>query len=81
MFRRRGRDAEPDDGFDESADDNTNGGGKVMALMLGTKVKPGYMGIVQYDHRSLLGLSMTALGATIPNGAGSAPQMIEFFEP
>lgn len=66
--------------FDESADDNTNGGGKVMTLILGTNVKPGYAGIMQYDHRSLLGLSMTALGATIPNGASSAPQMTEFFQ-
>src|SRR6202011_4131127 len=64
--------------FDESADDNTNGGGKVVTLVLGTKVKPGYTGTVQYDHRSLLGLSMTALGANIPNGAGAAPQMAEF---
>lgn len=67
--------------FDESADDVTNGGGKVMTLILGTKVKPGYMGTVQYDHRSLLGLSMTALGAKIPNGAAAAPQMTEFFQP
>ncbi len=67
--------------FDESQNDNTNGGGKVMTLILGTKVKPGYAGTVQYDHRSLLGLSMTALGATIPNGASSAPQMTEFFQP
>lgn len=67
--------------FDESADDNTNGGGKVVTLILGTKVKPGYTGVMQYDHRSLLSLGMTALGATIPNGAGSAPQMTEFFQP
>jgi acid phosphatase len=67
--------------FDESADDNSNGGGQVMTLILGTKVKPGYTGTMQYDHRSLLGLGMTALGATIPNDAGSAPQMTEFFQP
>jgi acid phosphatase len=67
--------------FDESADDNTNGGGKVMTLILGTKVKPGYIGVGQYDHRSLLSLSMTALGAKTPNGADSAPQMTEFFQP
>lgn len=66
--------------FDESQDDNTNGGGKVMTLILGTKVKAGYQGSVQYDHRSLLGLSMTALGASIPGGAASAPQMTEFFQ-
>jgi hypothetical protein len=33
-----------------------------------------------YDHRSLCALTMTALGvAGIPNGAGLAPQMTEFF--
>jgi phosphatidylinositol-3-phosphatase len=65
--------------FDESQNDNTNGGGKVMALILGTGVKAGYSGTLQYDHRSLLGLSMTGLGAKIPNDSGSAPQMTEFF--
>jgi hypothetical protein len=68
--------------FDEASDeDNRNGGGKIVTLILGTKVKPGYTGTTQYDHRSLLGLSMTALGAKIPNDAGSAPQMTEFFQP
>ena len=68
--------------FDESADDITNGGGKVMTLILGTQVKPGYAGTTtQYDHRSLLSLTMTALGAKVPNGADAAPQMTEFFQP
>lgn len=66
--------------FDESADDNVNGGGKVMTLILGTKVKVGYTGTGQYDHRSLLGLSMTALGAKIPDAGASANQMTEFFQ-
>ena len=58
-----------------------NGGGRVATVLLGTGVKAGYQGTVTYDHRSLLGLSMTALGvSTIPNGAGSAPQMTEFFQ-
>jgi acid phosphatase len=65
--------------FDESSDDNTNGGGKVMTLLLGTKVKAGYTGTGQYDHRSLLGLSMTALGAKVPDAASGANQMTEFF--
>ena len=67
--------------FDESADDITNGGGHVAALMVGTHVKVGYMGNTQsYDHRSLLSLTMKALGvANIPNGADAAPQMTEFF--
>ena len=66
---------------DESRTDYTHGGGHVATILLGTGVKAGYQGTVLYDHRSLLGLSMTALGvSTIPNGAGSAPQMTEFFQ-
>ncbi len=66
---------------DESRNDDTNGGGKVMTVLVGTGVKAGYQGAATYDHRSLLGLSMTALGiSTIPNGAGSATQMTEFFQ-
>lgn len=66
---------------DESRDDNRNGGGMVATVVVGTSVKAGYQGTGMYDHRSLLGLSMTALGvSTIPNGAGSANQMTEFFE-
>ncbi|HLH08671.1 MAG TPA: alkaline phosphatase family protein [Terriglobales bacterium] len=68
--------------FDESADDMTNGGGRVATVLLGTHVRPGYVGnTTQYDHRSLLSLTMRALGVpTIPNGASSAPQMTEFFQ-
>ncbi len=66
---------------DESRDDDRNGGGLVATVLVGTDVKPGYQGTATYDHRSLLGLSMTALGvSTIPNGAGSANQMTEFFQ-
>ncbi len=66
---------------DESRNDNNHGGGRVATVLIGTGVKAGYQGSVLYDHRSLLGLSMTALGvSTIPNGAGSAPQMTEFFQ-
>jgi acid phosphatase len=65
---------------DESRNDDAHGGGHVVTLLIGTGVKTGYQGTVLYDHRSLLGLSMTAAGVTtIPNGAGSAPQMTEFY--
>lgn len=68
--------------FDESRNDNTNGGGKVFTLLLGTKVKGGYVGTGTYDHRSLLDLSMTVLGVTANiNGADGASQMTEFFQP
>lgn len=67
--------------FDESADDITNGGGHVAAVLVGTHVRAGYAGAsVSYDHRSLLSLTMKALGVVnIPNGADAAPQMTEFF--
>ena len=68
--------------FDESADDITNGGGHVFAAMVGTRVRPGYVGnTTNYDHRSLLSLTMKATGVpNIPNGADAAPQMTEFFK-
>ena len=68
--------------FDESADDITNGGGHVAAILLGTHVRPGYIGnTTNYDHRSLLSLTMKALGVpNIPDGADAAPQMTEFFQ-
>ena len=67
--------------FDESAGDITNGGGHVATVLLGTHVKSGYVGNTNYDHRSLLSLSMKALGVpNIPNGADAAPQMTEFFQ-
>lgn len=67
--------------FDESVDDLTNGGGHVVAVLVGTHVKAGYTGnTLSYDHRSLLSLSLKALGvSTIPNDAGASPQMTEFF--
>jgi hypothetical protein len=67
--------------FDESADDNTNGGGKVMCLLVGTNVKPGYTGTATYNHYSLLNLSMTALGVkVIPGNGPTATPMTEFFK-
>jgi phosphatidylinositol-3-phosphatase len=68
--------------FDESADDMTNGGGHIATVLVGTNVRPGYVGnTTQYDHRSLLSLTMKALGVpNTPNGADAAPQMTEFFQ-
>jgi hypothetical protein len=67
--------------FDESADDLINGGGHVAAVLVGTHVKAGFAGTNSYDHRSLLSLTLKALGVTnIPNGADAAPQMTEFFQ-
>lgn len=68
--------------FEESADDITNGGGHVLAMMTGTHVRAGYKtSTTSYDHRSLLSLTMKAIGVpNIPNGADAAPQMTEFFK-
>ncbi|GAC1657323.1 MAG: hypothetical protein NVS9B15_18650 [Acidobacteriaceae bacterium] len=68
--------------FDESADENTNGGGKVGTVLIGSHVKAGYQsGSTAYDHRSLLSLSMKSLGVSADiNGANAAPQMGEFFQ-
>jgi acid phosphatase len=68
--------------FDESENDDTNGGGQIMTVLLGTHVKQGYSGDAAiYDHRSLLDLSLKALGVmNVPNGAAQAPEMTEFFQ-
>jgi len=43
--------------------------GGVATILVGTDVKAGFQGTGAYDHRSLLGLSMTALGvSSIPTG-------------
>jgi len=66
---------------DESRDSFENGGGKVATVLVGTGVKAGYQGTNSYDHRSLLDLSMKALGLTnIPNEADLANEMTEFYQ-
>ena len=61
---------------------STGGGGHVFVLLLGAGVKANYQasaGGSVYDHRSLLRLTMDALGTTTPSPAASASQMAEFF--
>jgi acid phosphatase len=66
---------------DESRNSVENGGGKVATVLVGTGVKAGYQGTNSYDHRSLLDLSMKALGLTnIPNQADLANEMTEFYQ-
>ena len=52
-----------------------------LPAAIGTHVRSGYVGkTTDYDHRSLLSLTMKALGVpNIPNGADAAPLMTEFF--
>ncbi|HVH10526.1 MAG TPA: alkaline phosphatase family protein, partial [Gemmatimonadales bacterium] len=68
--------------FDESASDNTNGGGRVYWLAVGSKVKAGYQSTTLYQHESTLRVMLKGLGVTtFPGAAASAPDMSEFFTP
>jgi acid phosphatase len=68
--------------FDESANDNTRGGGRIVWIAVSPKARRGYQSSTTYQHASTLRLSLEALGITqFPNGAASAPQMGEFFTP
>src|SRR5205823_5750188 len=40
--------------FDESADDNTNGGGHVATVIVGPRVKQGFTSESAFQHQSLL---------------------------
>jgi len=66
--------------FDESATDNTNGGGKIYWVAVGPKVKSAYQSTALYQHQSTLRESLEALGLTHDLGdAATAPSMAEFF--
>jgi acid phosphatase len=67
--------------FDEAAGDKTNGGGKVLTLFLGPRVRVGFQSTTQYFHQSLLRTSLAALGVnSFPGLAATAPAMDEFFQ-
>jgi phosphatidylinositol-3-phosphatase len=67
--------------FDESATDNTHGGGRVAMVVVSSKAKTGYKSITLYQHQSTLRLMMQALGlSSFPGAAGNAPTMMEFFK-
>lgn len=69
--------------FDESANDNTNGGGRVVCTLISpTFSKPGYQSSSFYQHESVLRLMLEGLGVTVlPGAASTAPDMGEFFNP
>ena len=68
--------------FDESDSDHTNGGGRVVWVVVSPKAKRGYQSTTFYQHQSTLRLTLKALGVTaFPNAAASAPDMDEFFTP
>jgi len=67
--------------FDESLDtDKQHGGGHVVAVVIGPKVKPGFRSTILYQHQNALKTLMKALGITsFPGSAGSAASMSDFF--
>jgi acid phosphatase len=66
---------------DESEDDNTNGGGQVPTVLLGTNVKAGYSATGLYQHQSLLRLMLEAQNITaFPNLSATAPTMAEIWK-
>jgi phosphatidylinositol-3-phosphatase len=68
--------------FDEAAIDNTYGGGRVVWVVVGAKVKPRYQSTRVYQHQSTMRLMLRALGVTSYPGAGVASaDMGEFFLP
>lgn len=66
--------------FDESGTDNTNGGGRVSAVIISPFAKGGYKSTTVYRHESVLRLMLEGLGVTrLPGAAATAPKMWEFF--
>jgi len=67
--------------FDESENDNTNGGGQIATVLLGTNVKVGYKATGTYQHQSLLRLMLEAQGVTaLPGASAGAPTMAEVWK-
>jgi len=67
--------------FDESLDtDKSHGGGHVVAVVIGPRVKPGYRSTTLYQHQSTLKTLMKALRlGSFPGAASSAAGMADFF--
>ncbi len=66
--------------FDESASDNTHGGGRVAFVAAGPTVKPGVQSTLLHQHQSLLRMISEAVGlTTFPGAAATATDMTELF--
>jgi acid phosphatase len=67
--------------FDESANDDTHGGGRVAAVFASPAFsKKGYQSTTLYQNQSTLRLMLQSLGVdTFPGAAATAPGMTEFF--
>ena len=68
--------------FDEGfVFDIQNGGGHVAAVLVGSKVKPGFRSTTLYQHQSALRTTLEALGVSqLPGAAAGAPAMSEFLQ-
>jgi hypothetical protein len=69
--------------FDESANDNTDGGGRVAVVVISPAFSHvAYQSTTFYQHESVLRLMLEGLGIkTLPGAAATAPAMWEFFDP
>jgi phosphatidylinositol-3-phosphatase len=67
--------------FDESADDDTHGGGRIAAIFVSPAFsKQGYKSTTLYQHQSTLRLMLQGLGVnSLPGASATAPTMWEFF--
>jgi Concanavalin A-like lectin/glucanases superfamily/Phosphoesterase family/Pectate lyase superfamily protein len=66
--------------FDESSNDNANGGGRVYLVAASPKVKSAYKSTAFYQHQSTLRETLEGLGLAYNLAdAGTAPSMGEFF--
>lgn len=67
--------------FDESSNDDTHGGGRVVAVFVSPAFsKKGYQSTTLYQHQSTLRLMLHSLGVdTFPGAAAAAAGMTEFF--
>ena len=69
--------------FDESANDNASGGGRVVAVLISPPFSHvNYQSSTFYQHESVLRLMLEGLGITVlPGAAATAQPMWEFFDP
>ncbi len=67
--------------FDESATDNTNGGGRIAVLLAGSAIKTNFSSTTMYQFPSMLKFSLNSIGVnTVPGDGASAPSMSEFLK-
>ena len=67
--------------FDESASDNTMGGGRIATVFAGGSVKSDFQSTTSYQFPSLLRFSLKVLGVTTyPGAAAEARDMDEFLQ-